>query len=276
MTRRDTHFDAMLRHLGASYYQTLRGEGSPAEVAKALDSVEREISRRRGEAGERPAPRTGPRSGRWRVRDVMTKDVIAVDRRATSAQIARLLAEHHINAMPVLSDKRRVVGVVSEADLLRTQQRPASAWLPGRRARRSSPRDHFAAQLMTAPAVTIHPDAPLATAARRMTSDHFILLPVVEGQDELIGVVTRRDLLRVFLRPDEEIAAEVTAMLTDLMMIDPHAVTVSARDGIVTLTGELPDQQQRSSAVRLAGEIDGVLAVIDKLSVPSGTAVPAR
>ena len=270
MTRKDDHYDAMLRHLGATYYQTLQGQATPSDVARALDSVEREAARERGQT----VARRSHRAGRWRVRDVMTTEAIPVDKRATGTTLARLMSGHGINALPVLTGGRRVAGVVSEADLLRTQHRPS-----GRRGRLFGRRGagqagiYTAAQLMTAPAVTIHPDAPLGAAARRMTEGNLTMLPVVDTNNELLGVVSRRDLLRVFLRPDEDIAAEVRHVLTDVLLADPASVAVSAHDGLVTLSGEVAREDLVAIAGRLAGEVDGVLAVVDNLTaatVPAG------
>lgn len=279
MTRQEAHFDAMLKHLGAMYYSTLRGKAAPSDVAKALASVDREARRREdGESAERredgeSAERRerGLKTGRWRVRDVMTTAVISVGKGTPSTTIARLLSEHHINAMPVLTSAGKVAGVVSEADLLRTQHRPGGRRGMLRRARRPGPADHTAAQLMTAPAVTIHPDAPIGGAARRMTENHLTMLPVVDSGNDLIGVVSRRDLLRVFLRPDADIVAEVRGVLSDVLLVSPDAVEVVTRDGMVTLAGEL-EPDQAALAVRLAEEVDGVLAVVDKLSAPAGAA----
>ncbi len=273
MTRRDAHYDAMLRQLGATYYQTLQGRATPSDVARALDSVEREARERGEHAGQPGAPRPH-RTGRWRVRDVMTTEAVTVDKRATGTTMARLMSTHGINALPVLTGGRRVAGVVSEADLLRTQHRPGGARrgrLFGRRGG-SRPGDHTAAQLMTAPAVTIHPDAPLGAAARRMTEGNLTMLPVVDTNNELLGVVSRRDLLRVFLRPDDDIVADVRHVLTDVLLIDPAAVTVTAHDGLVTLTGEVAREDLVAITGRLAGEVDGVLAVVDNLTVAT---VPA-
>ncbi len=272
MTRRDAHYDAMLKHLGATYYQTLQGTATPSDVARALDSVEREARERGEHAGERLAPRPH-RTGRWRVRDVMTTDAITVDKHATGTTMARLMSEHSINALPVLTGGGRVAGVVSEADLLRTQHRPGGrrrGRVLGRRG--GQPDSYTAGQLMTAPAVTIHPDAPLGAAARRMTDGNLTMLPVVDTDNELLGVVSRRDLLRVFLRPDEDLAADVRRVLTDVLLIDPAAVTISAHDGLVTLAGEVSRADQVAIAERLAGETDGVLAVVNNLTVAT---VPA-
>ncbi len=272
MTRREAHYDAMLRHLGATYYQTLKGNATPSDVVRALDSVEREEARQNGTGAAERKPRAGHKTGRWRVRDVMTTDTVTVDKRTTGITMARLMSEHHINALPVLTGGRRVAGVVSEADLLRTQQRPGGRrGLFGRRATYARPENYTAAQLMTSPAVTIHPDAPLAAAARRMTDNNFTLLPVVDVNGELIGVVSRRDLLRVFLRADEDIAAEVRQVLADVLLIDPAAVTASVHDGLVTLAGQVGQDEMVAIAGRLASDVDGVLSIVNNLTV----AVPA-
>jgi CBS domain-containing protein len=268
MTRRDAHYDAMLRHLGTTYYQTLQGQATATDVARALDRLEREEAHQAA-AQEAARPRAAHRTGRWRVRDVMTTEVISVDKRTPGAQIARLLKEHHIIAVPVVTGGRRVAGVVSEADLLRTQ-RPSGKrhGLLSRRAGLGTSGHHTAGDLMTSPATTIHPDAPLGVAARRMTDHHLTLLPVVDADGELIGVVSRRDLLRVFLRPDEDIAAEISQVLTDVLLIDPASVKVSAHDGLVTLTGQVERDDLVAIAGRLAGDVDGVMAVVDNLTAP--------
>jgi CBS domain-containing protein len=273
MTRREAHFDAMLQHLGATYYQTLQGKATASDVARALDSVEREAARQPGAPAEEALPRRAHPTGRWRVRDVMTTGTITVGDRTSGATMARLMSEHRISALPVLTGKGRVAGVVSEADLLRTQHRPAvkrTRLLSRRAAHR--PGSYTAAQLMTAPAITIHPDAPLGAAARRMTDQNLTMLPVVDADGELLGVVSRRDLLRVFLRPDEEIAAEVRQVLADVLLAGPASVTVAAHDGLVTLSGQVGREDLVPIAGRLAADVDGVLAVVDNLSAPAALA----
>lgn len=268
MTRRETHYDALLRHLGATYYHTLQGQATPSDVARALDSLEREAPPRRGNGAAAQQPRQAHRMGRWRVRDIMTTDAVWVDKRTTGTAIARLMSEHRINAVPVLTGGHRVAGVVSEADLLRTQHDRASrfrGWWLGHAGSKRAGRQ-TAGQLMTSPPITIHPDSPLAGAARRMTEHNLTMLPVVDAQGELIGVVSRRDLLRVFLRPDSDVAAEVRQVLEDVLLIDPESVTVAAHDGLVTLGGQVERPDLVSTAGRLAGEVDGVLAVVDNLS----------
>jgi hypothetical protein len=134
MARRDAYLDAMLRHLGAAYYESLHGRATRTDVTRALDTVEDHLAEhdQRRPAGTRPpaaAVRPGHRDGhrdghrrpgRWkrRVEDVMTTSVVTVDRITPFKEIARLLAEHRISGVPVLTMGRHVAGVVSEADLL--------------------------------------------------------------------------------------------------------------------------------------------------------------
>jgi len=274
MTRRDEHLDVLVRHLGAAYYQALHGDGSAAEVTKALEKV----AEAHGEGAPEMAPtaaaaavKTG-RTGRWRVSDVMTTKVISVSRRSDYHQIARLLHEHHLTAVPVVTSDGRVAGVVSEADLLRKQELHESAekeptWLlrPGDRSKADA---KTAQGLMTSPAVTIGPEALLGTAARLMSARHVKRLPVVDEDGGLVGIVSRTDLLRVFLRPDADIEAEVTAVLTEIVLAEPAQVQVSVHNGVVALGGRLETEEQVASAIRLAGAVDGVVGVTSKLHAP--------
>ena len=273
MTRRDDHLDALVRQLGAAYYQALHGHGSAAEVSEAVARV----AEARHESAEAPAAAAetpaGPRrSGRWQVRDVMTTSVISVRRQTSYRQIAQLLHDRHLTALPVLDADGSVAGVVSEADLLRKQERhertgrrPGWQLHPATRAKAGA---RSAAELMTSPAVTIEPDALLGRAARIMSQHHVKRLPVVDGDGKLVGIVSRVDLLGVFLRPDNEIAVEAKAVLTDVLLADPAAVSVSAHRGVVTVAGKLASVEQIDAAVRLIEDIDGVVAVTSKLHAP--------
>jgi CBS domain-containing protein len=152
----------------------------------------------------------------------MTTSVVTIDRITPYKEIARLLAEHKVSAVPVLMMGRRVAGVVSEADLLRMEDQRERAARAGHRARlpwrgRSKPWGLTAGELMTSPAITIHPDATIPAAARLMNEHHIKRLPVVDPDGTLAGIVSRRDLLSVFLRSDEEIAADVRAVLGDML-----------------------------------------------------------
>jgi CBS-domain-containing membrane protein len=273
MSRRDEHFDAMLRHLGATYYQTLRGDGSALDVERALESVE-DAHRSGDAAGEELADAAARarshRGGRWRVRDVMSTDLVTVGKTTSYKQVARLMTEHKVNALPVVTKSGHLIGVVSEADVLRKEERRfrwLTSGLSGRARRaRAKAGARTAVELMTSPVITTHPDASLASAARLMNDHHIRRLPVLDASGSLIGMVSRRDLLRVFLRPDAEIGAEVHGVLTGVLLEDPQSVTVQVRDGLVTLRGSLREPELVPAAVRLASDVDGVVSVTNELT----------
>jgi CBS domain-containing protein len=206
---------------------------------------------------------------RWRVRDVMTTDVAAVEKTATYHEIARLMSERAVNAVPVLDGRQRVLGMVSEADMLRKQERRFGRAGTGlhRRTRRelAQATARTAGQLMATPPITIHPDAPLGAAARQMNGHHIRRMPVVDSSGRLLGIVSRRDLLRVFLRPDDDIAADVRAIIADILLEDTASITVSVHHGMITLAGSLSSPEVGQAAVRLAGDVDGAVGVIDRL-----------
>jgi CBS domain-containing protein len=277
MTRTDTHLDAMLRHLGAAYYESLHGRAARSDVARALDTVEEHL----GEQGP-PAPKAPHhqelRKRRWarRVSDVMTTTVVTVDRITPYQEIDRLLTKHRISGVPVLKMGREVAGVVSETDLLaaedetRRQARMASSM--GRRWHlRKQPQVRLTAgALMTSPAITIGPDATIPAAARLMNTHHVTRLPVIDEKGKLIGIVGRRDLLSVFLRPDAEIAHDARQVLDELPLADPKEVIAEVRHGVVTLTGTIRpepghEQDLMPLALRLIWDIDGVVDVVNRL-----------
>jgi CBS domain-containing protein len=284
---RDTYLDGMLRHLGAAYYESLHGRASAADVARARAAVEEHLAEQPGH-GAQPAdgskrggtpPSVAHHHGRWHstVRDVMTTKVVTVDRITPYKEIARLLAQHKISAVPVLTMGRHVAGVVSEADLLAAEDQDArkaragKARLPWRHAAGQHP-GRIAEDLMSAPAITIHPDAPIPRAASLMHHYHVTRLPVTDPDGKLLGIVSRRDLLSVFLRPDAQIASEVRELLAGILPPDLHGVSVSVHEGVVILTaapGTADRHDLLTVAVRLIWDIDGVVDVIEKLVTPA-------
>lgn len=271
MSRREEYLESMLRDLGSVYYQTLRGEASEADVARAVETVRSHeaSSAQAGSAAPGPGRVRGvPRQGRWRVVDVMATDVITVDKNMPYKQVARLLAENDLSAVPVTSGGGHVLGIVSEADVLRKEERSFSrlgSGLPRRtHHQRQQAEAVTAGTMMTAPVITIHPDAPLGAAARLMNGHQITRLPVINADRELIGMVSRHDLLRVFLRPDADIAAEITGDLAAIQADGP--VRVSVTDGEVTLAGELPSADLIGQALKIAADVDGVVTVISRLT----------
>jgi CBS domain-containing protein len=172
MARTDVHFDAMLRHLGAAYYESLHGRASRTDVARALDTVEEHLNEH--------SPHSGP---------------------------------------------------------ARTSARP-------------------------------HPTIP--AAARLMNTHHIRRLPVVDEHGKLVGIVSRRDLLSVFLRPDADIMHDVRQVLDEIPIADPKDVIVTVRYGVITLTGTMRPEPGDSHdliplALRLIWDIDGVVDVVNRL-----------
>jgi CBS domain-containing protein len=216
------------------------------------------------------------------VQDVMTTAVVTVDRLAPYKEIARQLAEHRISSLPVLAGGWQVVGMISETDLLAARDRAARRGqaAAGRgRSRRPRHTTLTAAELMTAPPVTVRPDATIPAATRVMATHHVTSLPVTGADRQLIGIVSRRDLLSVFLRPDADIIGAVRHALDELPFREPADIIVTVRHGVVTLAGVVrsgPGQSQDlvRDAVRSIWDVDGVVDVIDRLIDGPATASP--
>jgi CBS-domain-containing membrane protein len=203
----------------------------------------------------------------------MTPEVITVGEQASFKEIAATMAEHRVSALPVLDEDGRVAGIVSEADLLLKEEFPegpaGGRLFQGhrRRVERAKAAGDTAAELMTAPAVTVGPDASVAEAARLLYRHGIKRLPVVDPAGPLLGIVSRADLLKVFLRSDADIAAEVRQqVLRRAMWMDPDTVVVDVRDGVVTLTGQLERRSLIPITVSLVRGLDGVVDVVDRLS----------
>ncbi|MEU6494286.1 CBS domain-containing protein [Streptomyces sp. NPDC049097] len=208
------------------------------------------------------------------VSDVMTQTVAAIGRRAPFKEIVQMMHDWRVSALPVLEGKSRVVGVVSEADLLAKEEfrddgssehRP-----PGGSpfTRLHGPADPpkadavTAEQLMTAPALTTRADATLAQAARTMARHKVKRLPVVDELGDLQGIVSRADLLKVFLRDDEEIAEEIRREVVAYLFRPPaSSVRVEVEDGVVKLGGRIRDTSLVPVAARLARAVEGVVDV---------------
>jgi CBS domain-containing protein len=284
MTRTDIHLDAMLRHLGAAYYEARHGRAPRADVSRALDMVDEHVRRTSGPSQPDvhplppgPPPLQSRRLAR-RVRDVMTTTVVTVGPLTPYKEIATVLAENRISGVPVLSAEGGVAGMVTEADLLADEEERAwervSVSGPALR-----PQRHWAltaAELMSSPAVTIGPDATIHAAARTMNALHLRRLPVVGSDGCLLGVVSRRDLLSVFLRPDDEVATEIREIFDEVLHAAPGAVMVTVTDGVVVLTGPRGDDRELAAvAIRLAWGVDGVVDIIDRRGAPGGGRQPA-
>jgi CBS-domain-containing membrane protein len=207
------------------------------------------------------------------VKDVMSTHVIAVRQSATFKEMAATLREQRVSAFPVLDGDNRVIGVVSEADLLTKEALEGE--LPGvfqhvvHHREQAKAAALTAADLMTKPAVTIGPDEPVAQAARLMYSLRVKRLPVTDQEGKLIGIVSRSDVLRVYSRPDADIRHEITQdLILETYLCDPARFTVTVKDGIVTIAGRPETGVVGRNIVESARHVDGVVAVRDRLSYP--------
>jgi CBS domain-containing protein len=283
MNHTDKYLDAMLRHLGAAYYDSLHGRAASGDVERAVEAVagrmgetqtQQPAASHTGGHSARPQRHHGP----WhsRVQDFMTTSVVTADRTTPYKEIVRLLAEQKISGLPVLTLGRHVAGIVSEADLIaaRSGRTSGHGWPLRWPSQRKPHHGLTAGELMTSPAVTIHPDATVASTARVMNIHQVRRLPVVDHDGKLIGIVSRRDLLKVFLRPDAEIAGQVSEILTEILSLDPDEITVSVRNGVVNLTlpPGLAQQTDLTLAERLIWDVDGVVDVVQR----AGAAVPPQ
>lgn len=200
------------------------------------------------------------------VSDVMTKDVVTVTEDTPFKAVATTLAEHHISAVPVRGAHGGVAGVVSETDLLRKeefQRKPRRPWTRMSRTKADALNAHM---LMSAPAITVEGGCTLDEAARLMASRGITRLVVMDG-DTLTGIVTRSDLLKAFVAPDQEILARVRRDVVDRhLWDDPMAVQVDVEDGVVTLTGQVDKRSTVAFAADLIAAVDGVVAVRNELT----------
>jgi CBS domain-containing protein len=208
----------------------------------------------------------------WQVGDVMTTDVATVEESTPYRQIVDVMTARHVSAVPVVDDFRRVLGVISEADLLHKVeligQPHERRLIEGRRrhAARVKADAKVAQDLMTAPAVSTMESTTLVEAARIMDRERVKRLPVTDDLGRLVGIVSRGDLLKVHLRPDDDIRNDVvTEVLHRILGIGDDAVAVTVVGGVVTLTGRLDRRSSAEIAAHLAAQVSGVVNVVDSI-----------
>jgi CBS-domain-containing membrane protein len=211
------------------------------------------------------------------VKDVMTTQVLWVERDTPFAAIAGALRQHRVSAFPVLDEDSHVIGVVSESDLLNKMALGGGEdHTPGmitgivRHRQLEKARGITAADLMTAPPVTVSPEDTVEHAARLMYVRGVKRLPVVDADNHLVGIVSRTDVLAVYSRPDAEIAQDIrTSVLSAEDAAVPGAFDVSVTEGVATLTGRPQTCQQGHDLVFRIRHMQGVVAVRDRLDYPA-------
>jgi CBS domain-containing protein len=207
------------------------------------------------------------------VEDVMTREVVTVPPGASLKDAARLLVEHRVSGLPVVSDQHQVLGVVSEADVLpkeATENPPPGAMHGSAELDPETEPTKLEARLvgeaMTAPPITIEADRPVSLAARRMLRLGVNRLPVVED-GKLVGIVTRADLVRAFARSDAEIAREIREdVVVRGLRLDVHTLQVEVEEGEVTLAGMLDNRVDAQSLEALVGKVPGVVGIRSNLA----------
>lgn len=205
------------------------------------------------------------------VRDVMTRDVISVRAHSSLRDAAQILAERRISGLPVTNQNGQVVGVVSEADFVNAagrvrSVRPFFARLLGRSSSGPEIRETTVASVMSSPARTIEPDRPVAEAASQMARWKVNRLPVCEN-GELIGIISRADVVSLYARSDDELASAVGDALSG-----HEGLTVErVQDGLVVLAGKVSHRALAEAARATARQVEGVIAVdMSGVIVPSG------
>jgi CBS domain-containing protein len=212
-----------------------------------------------------------------KVQDVMTKEVRTSPPEATLKAVAEVLAEAGISGLPVVASSGEVLGVVSEGDILRKEKgldpRPGgiAGWFfvefPEDRQKVAA---RLAGEAMSSPAITIEPGEPVQRAAALMIDHQVNRLPVVDDDGKLVGIVTRRDLVRAFVRSDAEIRREILDdVLLRSLWIAPDRVSVTVEDGEVTIRGQVDTQLDAELVRRLVEQLPGVVSVESQLDRPT-------
>jgi len=211
-----------------------------------------------------------------KVKDVMTGEVVAVRRDTSFKEMATRLRQYRVSAFPVIDENRRVIGVVSEADLLAKEALAGDhAGIPAAVTGILHHKDYkkseglTASDLMTHPAVTVRPEDSVEHAARLMYTLQVKRLPVVDAGGYLVGIVSRADVLTVFDRTDAQIRNEIlTDVLRGEFLIGPKEFKVTVKDGVVTLEGRAGTAVLGQEIVLRVRHVQGVVAVRDRLSYP--------
>jgi CBS domain-containing protein len=206
------------------------------------------------------------------VQEIMTTRVIWVKKDATFREMAVALREHRVSAFPVVDDDHKVIGIVSEADMLTKEALDDE---PGvlagilHRKDQAKARGVTAGDLMTATVVAVRPEDTVEHAARLMYDRRVKRLPVTDADGRLVGIISRADVLSIFDRTDEAIRKEVTeGVLLSEFLTDPQIFTVTVKDGIVTLSGRPETNETGHEIVRRVRHLQGVVAVRDRLDYP--------
>jgi CBS domain-containing protein len=205
------------------------------------------------------------------VGDVMTRDVVTAHEGAAFKEVARALERNHVNGVPVIDSDRRVVGIITASDLLArvtggTRPIPRGHRLAAGSESRRKRHATTAKDLMTAPAITATTRTTIAEAARLTARSRVRSLPVVDAQGVLVGIVTRGDLIKLFLREDADIRRDVLRDVAQNPIVAARGrVEVEVDEGVVTLTGSVDTALTARRIAYDAGQVIGVVDVRDEI-----------
>ena len=207
-----------------------------------------------------------------KVKDVMTTEPLTVTQETSLKDAAGLLAEHRISGLPVVDSQNHVVGVISEGDILfkeiggGRERHLIERWLEAPAAGEAKSEAKTVGEAMTAPAVTITAKRPLAEVANMMIDQGVKRLPVVDAEGALIGIVTRADLVRAFVRSDEEILVEIRDdVIRRTLWIESDSIQVAVENGEVRLSGEVDTKADAEMIPSFVQRVPGVVSVLSKL-----------
>ena len=203
-----------------------------------------------------------------KVRDIMTTDPVKVTGSTRLKEAARLMVRHRVSGLPVVDDGGKLIGIVSEGDFIRREagrERPHGVSLLDAvfgEGELEPVGAETVAEVMTRSVVTITPEATVGEAARVMGRRNVKRLPVVDLEGDLVGIVSRADVVGAFTKPDDVIEDEVREdVIRRLLFLDPELVDVSVNDGVVSLAGELENRTEAHLLEELARRIAGVVRV---------------
>ena len=206
------------------------------------------------------------------VADVMSREVVTVDGLAPFKEVVRLMQANGVSALPVVDEDGTMLGIVSEGDLILKEDPDLEGrghLFEGRErvAARTKAAAATAWELMTSPVITVAPDASLGEAANLMRRHAVKRLPVLDESGRLVGIVSRVDLLEIFMRSDAEIAEEVRGdVIRRTLWMEPDTIQVVVHDGVVRLQGQVERRSLLPVVDRLVGAVEGVVAVDDRLT----------
>jgi CBS domain-containing protein len=192
-----------------------------------------------------------------RVGDLMTRSVVTTTPRTPISDAATALAEHGFTLLPVVDEDDRLVGVFTEADAMRKRIPPDPRYAAWHGSRAGPPPPDTVGEVMSSPPRTTHPHTDAAQLATTMIDRGLRSMPVVDEQHQLVGIITRRDLVRIIARNDTLIAADVHKRLERYGV--PDRWTVHVHHGSVTITDQYNNSADHHVALVLAQAVPGVV-----------------